>query len=116
MRYTSRSQFAGHGRGEPSEPFMYREKLGTPAQPQHNARSVIVEGDDKRRDHGGHVPRNWSNDDLQRLNNNEHQRRQYTPSLKNLSHELMIRIKTKEPTVDGGFRPREPRSQGEDGR
>ena len=31
---------------------MYREKLGTPAQPQHNARSVIVEGDDKRRDHG----------------------------------------------------------------
>src|SRR5207244_6515785 len=33
-----------HGRGEPSAPFMYREKLGTPAQPQHNARSVIVEG------------------------------------------------------------------------
>src|SRR5436190_4535327 len=47
MRHTSRSQFAGHGRGEPSAPFMYREKLGTPAQPQHNARSVIVEGDDK---------------------------------------------------------------------
>src|SRR5262245_52938155 len=47
--------------------------------------------------HARHVTRNGRNDNLQCLDNNEHKRRQYTPSLKNLVHELRISVETEQP-------------------